>query len=192
MNTLNARIPWIIEPATSEDVDEIVKLSWTAAGLVHPYALGPAQVKGYLDQWVVVRHPHSGRITGYMHYLRVEEDKLSPQSGKSYANVVAYLEHIKIVPSDVISAFTSQGTKAVFIGQTMGPPGTGIQKLVVDYLKELPKVEQIWHGLSVVSPLFDYYRDKCGIEWSNEYTFFNPFKGDYSTFKLGRWDKNGI
>ena len=183
MNTSNTKILWDIGPATSEDIDGIVSLSWTAADLVHPYALGPAQVKGYLDQWVVVKHPDTKEITGYIHYLRVTEDDT-----KSYANVIAYLQHIKIVPDDIISAFTSQGDKAVFIGQTMGPSGTGIQKLVVDYLKELPGVEQICHGLSIVSPLFDYYRDRCGIEWSNEYSFFNPFKGDYSTFKLGRWN----
>ena len=46
MNTSNTKILWDIGPATSEDIDGIVSLSWTAADLVHPYALGPAQVKG--------------------------------------------------------------------------------------------------------------------------------------------------
>ena len=109
---------------------------------------------------------------------------------KSYNEVRAYLEHIKIVPSAVIDKFCQQGPQAVFIGQTMGPSGTGIQKLVVDYLKSLDEVTQIWHGLSVVSPLFDYYEERCGIKWGREYSFFNPFKGDYSTFKLGKWMKS--
>ena len=185
MNTLNTRILWEIKPATPEDIDGIVNLSWTAADLVHPYALGPAQVKGYLDQWVVVKHPDTQVITGYIHYLRVNEFNQN-----SYSSAIAYLKHIKIVPDNIIDEFMFQGSKAVFIGQTMGPSGTGIQKLVIDYLKELDRVKQIWHGLSIVSPLFDYYRERCGIEWSDEYTFFNPFKGDYSTFKLGRWNKN--
>lgn len=179
------RTEWTIVPATLDDVDGVVNASWAAADLVHPYALGPAQIKGYLDQWIVAKHPVTGTVTGYMHYLRVKEG-----DPESYANVIAYLQHVKIVPDDIVSAFTSQGSKAVFIGQSMGPSGTGIQKLVVDYLKEMEGVEEIWHGLSIVSPLFDYYRDRCGIDWQNEYSFFNPFKGAYSTFKLGRWYKD--
>lgn len=176
------RIAWSIRPATEEDIDGIVTASWKAADLVHPYCLGPAQVKGYLDQWVVVTEEDKTEVVGYIHYLRVKEnDQVSKD------NVYAYLRHIKIVPENVIQDFVNLGSKAVFIGQTMGPPKTGIQKLVVDYLKDTLEVDEIWHGLSVVSPLFEYYEDKCGITWGTLYKFFNPFKGDYSTFKLGKW-----
>ncbi len=174
------RIEWEIRPAKERDIPQIVALTSQYKEVVIPYSLLPIQLRVYLSEIKVIVNPSTGSVRGFVHYVYEKSE-----------SAFAYLEHIRIMPRDLVSQFCSSGKKTIFIGQIMGPPGTGIQSLVVDHLKNFnPDITEIWDWLSVRSPVYSFY-ESVGLHFSKslESTFFNPYKGDYSTFRLGKWIK---
>ncbi len=173
------KIEWRIDPAGILDVDELVKISQPYSRLIHPLFLGPAGVEGYIDQIRVARHPNSGDIIGYCHALRVWDNE---------ERTLSYLEYIRQVPGRLRNVVMHDLRVGAFIGQIIGPPKTGIQRMFVEDLKQ--EYDIIWGWLSVKSPVLPFYRDVCGFEVDpNEYKFFNAVKGDFSTFQFLKWEK---
>ena len=172
------KIDWLIRPAIEEDIPDMVALSTKFKEVVSPYSLLPIQLKVYLSEIEVVVNPSTGGIGGFVHYIYEKNE-----------SAWAYLDYIRIMPRDLVYQFCNSGKGTIFIGQIMGPPGTGIQRLVVDHLKNFnPDITEIWDWLSVKSPVYDFY-ESVGLSFkeSLDYRFFNPYKGDYSTFRLGKW-----
>ena len=170
------KIPWEIRPAKEEDIQWIVELSRQFDKYIHPYVLGTAQIKGYLEDFKVAYHSSVG-VGGYQHLLFKKNQK-----------TVSYLQHIRQMDMGLIHLFLETGPDVCFIGQTLGPPRTGINRLFVEGLKT--KYTEIWDWLSVVSPVRQFYLD-LGFEvvGGKEYKFMNAFKGDYSRFNFIKWTR---
>jgi len=166
---------WNVELAKLEEVEEISKLAESYREYVSPYVLNPMQIKAYLNEWLVAKE--NGNIGGALHFVSdniVLKDRNKP-----------YLYYLKQVDPHIVRDFYAGG--GIFMSQPTCP-GKGSLRALVDDLKS--HTNRLWCWLSIVSPVIRFYEEQLGFKFSTEtYTFMNVYKGDYSTFRVGIWEK---
>ena len=175
-------INWKVRPAKSGDENVIADLALSNKDVVSPYCLNPRMVKIYLDQWIVAVDPLTGYVGGAEHIIT---SALGSLVEERYYRDLAYLGYLQQVDNKVIEEFYSR--PGIVLKAQPTCPGKGSLKAITDWEKE--NFEEVWIWLSVVSPIRTFCEREGLVFGPETYEFMNIYKGDYSTFSVGKWKK---
>lgn len=168
---------WQVRSATIDDLTRIDEMAHQYADKVNPYVLNPNMVKVYRDEWLVAVDS-SGKIGGAMRY--VSQDKEKEDRNR------AYLHYVKQIPSLLVNEFY-QSPESTFLSQP-ACPGKGSLRAIVNYLKS--RSPHLWLWISVNSSLYSFFSKQLEFHYrSGDYSIMNVNKGDWSTFRIGRWSR---
>ena len=174
---------WRVRKALASDVEQMVSIARNYDSFLMPYALSSFILGNLLEDIVVVTTEERSKVVGYLHYFNSDQySALAKPSLDDIDKVISFLVNVKLVPSDIITNFLRSQKPTIFIAQVVCPEGSFTPAL--DYVYS--KAEEVWCWTSVNAPSFPSYQRR-GFVFGSEYTFWNIYKGGYSTFSLGRY-----
>lgn len=165
---------WQVRKARLEDASRIVELARSYDEFLMPYVLNEFVVRGYIDQFMVAED-EEGIVGGTVHCIPRDNSMTS----------LRFLFFVKQVPTDIIEDF-NRASSRVFLGQIVCP-GKGSFYAILEALKK--QYDELWCWISIVGPSYKSY-ERYGFRFLQERKFWNVYKCGYSTFTLGKWEKN--
>lgn len=174
---------WRVRKAQASDVEQLVSIARNYEDFLMPYALSRPILGNMLEDIVVVTTEERSKVVGFLHYFNSNRyGSLSKPSLDNTDRVISFLLNVKLVPEEFITKFLRSQKPTIFIAQVVCPEGSFTPAL--DYLYS--KAEEVWCWTSINSPSFPSYKRR-GFVFGEDYTLWNIYKGDFSTFSLGRY-----
>ena len=157
-----------IRRANSNDLTTIINLAKGYESKLMPYIYDREMVESYINSFFVAE---GNGILGAIHAVE-----------GTYGDMI-FLATIKLVPPQFIINFQREG--GLFICQLVCP-GRGSFGKIIEYLKTL--YTPLWCYCSVVEKSYTSYI-RHGFIFGVGRRFWNTYKGDYSVFSLGKWER---
>jgi len=170
-----------IRLATEGDLSTILALGYEFGHLMF-YQKSEELLRPHLSNILVVEDNEFGVTTleGYYHYLPIEE-----HLGKCLEILRCY----KQFPDYLIEEALEKEDKIAILMQ-----GASHREVFTEFIKYLQeRYSELWCWCSIKSKRPDTYRQLgFTFDYKEERTFWNVHKGDYSTYQLGRWEKEEV
>lgn len=167
-----------IRDATEEDLPRIMELG-REFGHQMLYQKDEALMKGFLPETVVAEI--DGILVGYYHYLVV-----------STSEHLEMLRHYKRLSEKIIyEAWVETGIKHRKLLVCMqGASHREVFRELIRYIMDTEQPDEVWCYCSLNSRRPQSYEELGFVfQLEEQHRFWNPNKGDYSTYRLGRWKR---